>query len=167
MHLIFWCLWYSFDLCCSFLETLSFVLTWINFFNGCQDSDFLFFFLDFHLLIITVTLSAISTILFLGPLKRDHLLLEICWKFQNFSWFSEVILLKVDKCMARLQELQYTVAGGNKVISGVTLSPRSTRGYLRTSLRCKQESLRIKNATSRKSPPGKLPTNGGKCLSFI
>lgn len=49
---------------------------------------------------------------------------------------------KVDKCMARLQELQYTVAGGNKVISGVSLSPRSTRGYLRTSLRCKQESLR-------------------------
>lgn len=61
--------------------------------------------------------------------------------------------------MARLQELQYTVSGGNKVISGITLSPRSTRGYLRTSLRCKQESLRIKNATSRKSPPGKLPTN--------
>lgn len=50
--------------------------------------------------------------------------------------------VKVDKCMARLQELQYTVAGGNKVISGVSLSPRSTRGYLRTSLRCKQESLR-------------------------
>lgn len=44
--------------------------------------------------------------------------------------------------MARLQELQYTVAGGAKVISGVSLSPRSTRGYLRTSLRCKQESLR-------------------------
>lgn len=44
--------------------------------------------------------------------------------------------------MARLQELQYTVTGGNKVISGVTLSPRSTRGYLKTSLRCKQESLR-------------------------
>ncbi|MCD7446609.1 hypothetical protein HAX54_010801 [Datura stramonium] len=71
-------------------------------------------------------------------------------------------LNKVDKCMARLQELQYTVTGGNKVISGVTLSPRSTRGYLRTSLRCKQESLRIKNATSRKSPPGKLPTNAGE-----
>ncbi|XP_055816730.1 probable microtubule-binding protein TANGLED [Solanum dulcamara] len=71
-------------------------------------------------------------------------------------------LNKVDKCMARLQELQYTVTGGNMVISGVTLSPRSTRGYLRTSLRCKQESLRIKNATSRKSPPGKLPTNAGE-----
>ncbi|XP_016478600.1 putative microtubule-binding protein TANGLED [Nicotiana tabacum] len=71
-------------------------------------------------------------------------------------------LNKVDKCMARLQELQYTVTGGNKVISGVTLSPRSTRGYLKTSLRCKQESLRIKNATSRKSPPGKLPTNAGE-----
>nr|XP_004231277.1 probable microtubule-binding protein TANGLED [Solanum lycopersicum] len=71
-------------------------------------------------------------------------------------------LNKVDKCMARLQELQYTVTGGHKVISGVTLSPRSTRGYLRTSLRCKQESLRIKNATSRKSPPGKMPTSGGE-----
>lgn len=44
--------------------------------------------------------------------------------------------------MARLQELQYTVTGGTKMISGVSLSPRSTRGYLRTSLRCKQESLR-------------------------
>ncbi|CAN4111117.1 unnamed protein product [Withania somnifera] len=71
-------------------------------------------------------------------------------------------LNKVDKCMARLQELQHTVTGGNKVISGVTVSPRSTRGYLRTSLRCKQESLRIKNVTSRKSPPGKLPTNAGE-----
>ncbi|XWS42411.1 hypothetical protein CRYUN_Cryun16bG0012300 [Craigia yunnanensis] len=64
---------------------------------------------------------------------------------------------KVEKCMARLQELQYTVAGGTKVISGVSLSPRSTRGYLRTSLRCKQESLRMKNATPRKSPVGKFP----------
>lgn len=53
-----------------------------------------------------------------------------------------VVFVKVDKCMARLQELQYTVAGGKKVISGVSLSPRSTRGYLRTSLRCKQETLR-------------------------
>lgn len=44
--------------------------------------------------------------------------------------------------MARLQELQYTVAGGAKVVSGVSLSPRSTRGYLRTSLRCKQETVR-------------------------
>ncbi|XP_059648536.1 microtubule-binding protein TANGLED [Cornus florida] len=68
---------------------------------------------------------------------------------------------KVDKCMARLQELQYTVTGGTKVISGVSLSPRSTRGYLRTSLRCKQESLRIKSSNPRKSPPGKLPTNAG------
>ncbi|KAK2976068.1 hypothetical protein RJ640_024796 [Escallonia rubra] len=65
---------------------------------------------------------------------------------------------KVDRCMARLQELQYTVAGGRKVISGVSLSPRSTRGYLKTSLRCKQESLRIKNTNPRTSPPGKLPT---------
>ncbi|KAJ8755601.1 hypothetical protein K2173_022196 [Erythroxylum novogranatense] len=69
---------------------------------------------------------------------------------------------KVDKCMARLQELQYTVAGGNKVIAGVSLSPRSTRGYLRTSLRCKQESLRIKNAAGAahgKSPVGKFPAS--------
>lgn len=68
---------------------------------------------------------------------------------------------KVDKCMARLQELQYTVTGGTKMISGVSLSPRSTRGYLRTSLRCKQESLRIKNATPRKSPKGKFPAPAG------
>ncbi|MFQ6655300.1 hypothetical protein Gotur_025917, partial [Gossypium turneri] len=40
----------------------------------------------------------------------------------------------VEKCMARLQELQLTVAGGSKVISGLSLSPRSTRGYMRTSL---------------------------------
>ncbi|KAK9919821.1 hypothetical protein M0R45_028397 [Rubus argutus] len=58
---------------------------------------------------------------------------------------------KVDRCMARLQELQYTVTGGTKVISGVSLSPRSTRGYMRTSLRCKQESARIKGLT-----PGNL-----------
>ncbi|CAK9168036.1 unnamed protein product [Ilex paraguariensis] len=71
-------------------------------------------------------------------------------------------LNKVDKCMARLQELQYTVAGGTKVISGVTLSPRSTRGYLKASIRCKQESLRLKNANPQKSPPVKLPTNAGE-----
>ncbi|XP_050382982.1 probable microtubule-binding protein TANGLED [Argentina anserina] len=64
---------------------------------------------------------------------------------------------KVDRCMARLQELQYTVTGGTKVISGVSLSPRSTRGYMRTSLRCKQESVRIKSLTPRKSPVGKFP----------
>ncbi|KAL7205205.1 hypothetical protein ACSBR2_018188 [Camellia fascicularis] len=69
---------------------------------------------------------------------------------------------KVDKCMARLQELQYTVTGGTKTISGVSLSPRSTRGYLKASLRCKQECLRIKNGNPRKSPPGKLPTNTGE-----
>jgi hypothetical protein len=49
---------------------------------------------------------------------------------------------QVDRCMARLQELQYTVAGDAKVVSGVSLSPRSTRGYLRTSLQCKQETVR-------------------------
>ncbi|KAM4108373.1 hypothetical protein ACB094_03G040500 [Castanea mollissima] len=68
----------------------------------------------------------------------------------------------VDRCMARLQELQYTVSGGTKVISGVSLSPRSTRGYLRTSLRCKQESARIKNGTSKKSPVGKFPAHTGE-----
>ncbi|BAT95054.1 hypothetical protein LR48_Vigan10g089900 [Vigna angularis] len=71
-------------------------------------------------------------------------------------------LNKVDQCVARLQELQYTVTGGTKVVSGVTLSPRSTRGYLRTSLRCKQESLRIKNGASRRSPVGKFPANTGE-----
>ncbi|GLT56273.1 hypothetical protein SLA2020_293250 [Shorea laevis] len=70
-------------------------------------------------------------------------------------------LKKVDKCMVRLQELQYTVAGGTKVISGVSLSPRNTRGYLRTSLRCKQESMRIKNSAERKSPVGKFPSSTG------
>ncbi|XP_051144290.1 microtubule-binding protein TANGLED [Andrographis paniculata] len=64
---------------------------------------------------------------------------------------------KVDKCMARLQELQYTVNGGKKLVSGVSLSPRSTRGYMRTSLHCKQESLRTKTGNYRRSPPGKLP----------
>ncbi|KAI4301792.1 hypothetical protein L6164_035036 [Bauhinia variegata] len=68
---------------------------------------------------------------------------------------------KVDRCMARLQELQYTVAGGTKVVSGVNLSPRSTRSYLRTSLRCKQESVRIKNSAPRRSPVGKFPANTG------
>ncbi|KAJ4886145.1 putative microtubule-binding protein TANGLED [Raphanus sativus] len=66
---------------------------------------------------------------------------------------------KVDKCMERLQELQYTIAGGTKVISGVNLIPRSTRTYLKTSLRCKQETLRIKNATNKKSPIGKFPAS--------
>ncbi|CAN8260371.1 unnamed protein product [Cochlearia groenlandica] len=66
---------------------------------------------------------------------------------------------KVDKCMERLQELQYTIAGGTKVVSGVNLSPRSTRTYLKTSLRCKQETLRIKNATTKKSPIGKFPAS--------
>ncbi|WOK99113.1 hypothetical protein Cni_G07825 [Canna indica] len=66
-------------------------------------------------------------------------------------------LNKVDRCMARLQELQYTVVGGSKVVAGATLSPRSTRSYLKTSLRCKQESLRMRNnGTARKSPVGKF-----------
>ncbi|KAL8028867.1 hypothetical protein ABFX02_14G189600 [Erythranthe guttata] len=59
---------------------------------------------------------------------------------------------KVDKCMARLQELQHTVKGvGSSPINN------SSRSYLRTSLRCKNESPRMKNANSRKSPTGKLP----------
>ncbi|XP_058083838.1 probable microtubule-binding protein TANGLED [Magnolia sinica] len=69
---------------------------------------------------------------------------------------------KMDRCMARLQELQYTVTGGNKVIAGISLSPRSTKGYLRTSLRCKQESLRIKNTATRVSPVGKMHDNTGE-----
>ncbi|KAL7584410.1 hypothetical protein Lser_V15G46311 [Lactuca serriola] len=68
---------------------------------------------------------------------------------------------KVEKCMDRLQELQY-ITGGTKVISGVNLSPRSSRGYLRTSLRCKQESLRIRNANGQISSPGRLPTQIGE-----
>ncbi|GAB4835833.1 hypothetical protein Ancab_000749 [Ancistrocladus abbreviatus] len=64
---------------------------------------------------------------------------------------------KVDQCMARLQELQYTVTGGSKVVSGVTLGPRSTRAYLRTSLRCKQESVRIRSNAPKKSSIGKMP----------
>ncbi|TYG57339.1 hypothetical protein ES288_D08G133700v1 [Gossypium darwinii] len=69
--------------------------------------------------------------------------------------------------MVRLQELQLTVAGGSKIISGVSLSPISTKGYMRTSLRCKQESLRMKNSTPRKSPLGSFQplqeVNGGEC----
>nr|XP_043629952.1 probable microtubule-binding protein TANGLED [Erigeron canadensis] len=72
-------------------------------------------------------------------------------------------LNKVEKCMERLQELQYiTTVGGTKVINGVTLGPTSTRGYLKASLRCKQESLRIRNSNAQKSPYGKLPTQSGE-----
>lgn len=55
---------------------------------------------------------------------------------------------KVDRAMARLQELQYTVKG-SKVHLGVNLSPRSTKGYMRMSLRCKQESLRIQGSAKK------------------
>ncbi|KAF6162809.1 hypothetical protein GIB67_029078 [Kingdonia uniflora] len=51
--------------------------------------------------------------------------------------------------------------GGTKTITGKNLSPRSTRGYLRTSMRCKQESLRIKNSAGQKSPIGKF--QGSTC----
>ncbi|KAH0465252.1 hypothetical protein IEQ34_005355 [Dendrobium chrysotoxum] len=50
---------------------------------------------------------------------------------------------KVDKCITRLQEIQFTVTRGTKIITGLKVSPRSTRGYIRTSLSCKQESLRF------------------------
>ncbi|KAL2345691.1 hypothetical protein Fmac_006976 [Flemingia macrophylla] len=66
-------------------------------------------------------------------------------------------LNKVNQCMVRLLELEYTVNGGTKVVSGVTLSPRSTKGYLRTSMRCKQESARIKHDAPIRSPQGKFP----------
>ncbi|KAE9615959.1 hypothetical protein Lal_00017347 [Lupinus albus] len=85
------------------------------------------------------------------PPKQNKVLASL-----NYVLIKET-LNKVDRCMARLQELQYTVAGGTKVVSGVSLSPRSTRAYLRTSLRCKQESLRIKNSAPRRSPQGKFP----------
>lgn len=71
--------------------------------------------------------------------------------------------------MARLQELQYTVSGGTKVISGVSLSPRSTRGYIKTSLRCKQESLRYARKNSVPSLLwflGLVPEMGPLHLSF-
>lgn len=83
--------------------------------------------------------------------------------FEIHGWIDLLAPAKVDRCVARLQELQYTVMGGAKVVAGVTLSPRSTRGYLRTSVRCKQESLRMwSNPASRRSPAGKFPggTNG-------
>lgn len=67
-------------------------------------------------------------------------------------------LNKVDKCLARLQELQYTANGGSKLSSGVNLTPQTTTSYLRTSLRCKQESAR--NATPLKSTSGKSTTTG-------
>ncbi|KAM0841941.1 hypothetical protein ACQ4PT_058692 [Festuca glaucescens] len=71
-------------------------------------------------------------------------------------------LKKMDRCMARLQELQYTVAGGAKVVSGVSLSPRSTRGYLRTSIRCKQETVRMRGTPAKsRSPKGKFGGSEG------
>ncbi|WJX80124.1 hypothetical protein P8452_63164 [Trifolium repens] len=80
---------------------------------------------------------------------------------QNLAVLDPVLirqtLNKVDHCMNRLQELQSTVSGGTKLVSGINLSPRSTRTYLRTSLRCKQESIRIKNSAQKTSPLGKFP----------
>ncbi|RVX19070.1 Kinesin-like protein KIN-14S [Vitis vinifera] len=79
-----------------------------------------------------------TSCLFLGTFF--HLSLPNFWVCGFMFFLGEI---QVDQCMARLQDLQYTVAGGTKVVSGETLSPRSTRGYLRTSLRCKQESLSL------------------------
>ncbi|RXH74657.1 hypothetical protein DVH24_029378 [Malus domestica] len=84
--------------------------------------------------------------------------------------FSVIIHLctTMDRCVARLQELQYTVSGGTKVISGVSLSPGSSRGYLRASLRCKQETARIKGSAPRKSHVGKFPAKaGGHIFHFL
>ncbi|XP_073141371.1 probable microtubule-binding protein TANGLED [Henckelia pumila] len=55
---------------------------------------------------------------------------------------------KVDKCMARLQELRYAVNDGKKVSSGGNLNPN-----------CKQERTRMKNVNSRRSSPGKMLTD--------
>ncbi|KAH9315435.1 hypothetical protein KI387_024062, partial [Taxus chinensis] len=68
---------------------------------------------------------------------------------------------KVDRAMARLQELQSTVRG-HKVCSGVTTSPRSARGYVRTNLRCKQESLRIQE-TEQSVTGGSTGAEANKC----
>ncbi|KAK9146700.1 hypothetical protein Sjap_006603 [Stephania japonica] len=85
---------------------------------------------------------------------------RVCPALLNPNLLRETVK-KVDQCMARLQELQYTVSGGAKVVSGATLSPRSTRGYLKTSIRCKQESLWLKNSAARKSPVGKFQGSMG------
>ncbi|GAB2277498.1 hypothetical protein Dimus_012205 [Dionaea muscipula] len=69
---------------------------------------------------------------------------------------------KVDQCMARLQELQNTVTGGgsSKADSRITLSPPRNMGHFKSSVRCKQDSLRIRGgSTARKSPAGKLPSS--------
>ncbi|XP_028553108.1 microtubule-binding protein TANGLED1 [Dendrobium catenatum] len=63
---------------------------------------------------------------------------------------------KVDKCITRLQEIQFTVTKGTKIISGLKVSPRSTRGYIRTSHGCKQESLRLKTVAAKRSPASKF-----------
>ncbi|KAM0016358.1 putative microtubule-binding protein TANGLED1 [Helianthus debilis subsp. tardiflorus] len=60
-------------------------------------------------------------------------------------------LNKVEKCLNRLQELEY-VTGGTKVKSGANVSPRGNRGYLRT----------IRNGNGQKTSPGKLPTQIGE-----
>lgn len=73
----------------------------------------------------------LSPILLVG--KGGVLMIKALCSF--FCW-------KVDKCMARLQELQFTASGGAKSIDVVNLCPRSSRGYLRSSLRCKQDSFR-------------------------
>ncbi|KAL0923067.1 hypothetical protein M5K25_007112 [Dendrobium thyrsiflorum] len=59
---------------------------------------------------------------------------------------------KVDKCITRLQEIQFTVTRGTKIISGLKVSPRS----IRTSLGCKQESLRLQTVAAKRSPVSKF-----------
>ncbi|XP_077219109.1 putative microtubule-binding protein TANGLED [Tasmannia lanceolata] len=63
---------------------------------------------------------------------------------------------KVDQCMARLQELQAMVSGGKKVFSAMDLTPRSTRGYLRATNVCNQQSQRLKQTASRIYSSGNL-----------
>ncbi|KAL6513335.1 hypothetical protein OROGR_020821 [Orobanche gracilis] len=70
---------------------------------------------------------------------------------------------KVDKCMARLQELQYTVTGGIKVRFGENLSP-PTRTHFQTNLRWKHESLREKDWRRMSLPAMLLGETMGEVL---
>ncbi|KAI3979732.1 hypothetical protein MKX01_013827 [Papaver californicum] len=64
----------------------------------------------------------------------------------NSSLLRETVK-KVDRCIARLQELHYTVAGGNKVIAGVSLSPRNSTAAPKSPLGKFQGSLQSKSET--------------------
>ncbi|KAL9233288.1 hypothetical protein vseg_008309 [Gypsophila vaccaria] len=65
-------------------------------------------------------------------------------------------LRKVDECMARLEEMQYTIrGGGNKVIGGV-----SKPYFKTTTLRSNHDSLiRVRNNATKRSPTAKLPAS--------